>query len=168
MPMIPIHSTTEQVHLARMCSIIQDIKAQKIAELGTHIGGSLIAFAVALQTVGGGEVYAIDHRADLLERTRSNFELNKHAFPDVTLHLYEGACPEAIALLPENLDFVFIDDLHDGEHVAKEIDLLLPKMNIGGVIAGHDTKNPPAIGDAFTTRGGTLFPAGYGLGVIYL
>lgn len=163
-----VHSTTEAVHLQRMATLIEERELRVVAELGTHIGGSILRFAEALQRIGGGHIHAIDNEEHLLKATRKNFDDNADEIPDVELTLYEGTCPEAIEMLPDGIDFVFIDDLHDGDHVAKEIDMLMPKMNAGGVIAGHDISNPPAIGEAFEQRGGVNYPEGHGLGVIEL
>jgi predicted O-methyltransferase YrrM len=41
-----------------------------------------------------------------------------------------------------SLDFVFIDASHEYEDVKKDIENWLPKVKIGGVIAGHDLSSP--------------------------
>lgn len=38
----------------------------------------------------------------------------------------------------ESLDFVFVDDTHTHEHVAKELELLMPKMRPKSLICLHD------------------------------
>ncbi len=46
---------------------------------------------------------------------------------------------EAAKLYEDNsLDFVFIDAAHDYESVKKDVTAWLPKVKIGGIIAGHD------------------------------
>jgi hypothetical protein len=42
----------------------------------------------------------------------------------------------------EAFDLIFIDASHDEESVAEDIKLYLPKVKIGGYIAGHDYKTP--------------------------
>jgi hypothetical protein len=37
-----------------------------------------------------------------------------------------------------SLDFVFLDDCHDGPHVYAELEAWWPKLKPGGVLAGHD------------------------------
>ena len=36
------------------------------------------------------------------------------------------------------IDFLFIDDDHNYEHVCMELKLWMPKIKKGGIIAGHD------------------------------
>jgi len=44
-----------------------------------------------------------------------------------------------IASLPDqHLDWVYLDTDHSLETTRKELELLLPKMKAGGIIAGHD------------------------------
>lgn len=45
---------------------------------------------------------------------------------------------EAETNIPYDLDFVYIDGLHDYEHVKKDIELYYPKVKKGGIIGGHD------------------------------
>lgn len=136
------------------------------AELGTHIGGSIMHIATALQQNGGGVIHAIDNVQEMLDKSAENFATFHDEFPDVELIVHCSQLPDGISLLPNSLEFVFIDDFHNPKHVSLELDLLLPKMALGGTIAGHDTKNPAGIGDAFVSRGGTLFDEGHGLGMI--
>mmetsp|Transcript_75139 Transcript_75139/g.220216 ORF Transcript_75139/g.220216 Transcript_75139/m.220216 type:complete len:377 (-) Transcript_75139:60-1190(-) len=45
----------------------------------------------------------------------------------------------AVTLVPDGLaDFVFIDAIHDFEHVSKHLELWWPKVRPGGLIGGHD------------------------------
>lgn len=39
------------------------------------------------------------------------------------------------------VDVVFIDALHDYEHVLEDIDLWWPKVRVGGYLTGHDYKH---------------------------
>jgi len=38
----------------------------------------------------------------------------------------------------QSLDFVYIDARHDYKHALEDINLWLPKVRIGGILAGHD------------------------------
>lgn len=44
----------------------------------------------------------------------------------------------AADVLPNNLDFVYIDGSHEYKFVKRDIDLYYPKVKKGGIIGGHD------------------------------
>jgi len=45
---------------------------------------------------------------------------------------------EAIDDIPNDIDFLYIDAVHEKEWVEKELELYYPKMKKGGIIGGHD------------------------------
>jgi hypothetical protein len=45
---------------------------------------------------------------------------------------------EAIDEIPDDIDFLYIDAVHEKEWVEKELEIYYPKMKQGGVIGGHD------------------------------
>ena len=48
---------------------------------------------------------------------------------------------EAVNLLPNNLDFIYIDGNHDYEYVKKDIKNYYKKLRKGGILAGDDIQN---------------------------
>ncbi|GAG75308.1 unnamed protein product [marine sediment metagenome] len=48
---------------------------------------------------------------------------------------------DAVNLIPDNLDFVYIDGNHSYEYVLRDIELYFPKVKEGGVVGGHDYHN---------------------------
>ena len=49
-----------------------------------------------------------------------------------------GYSNEVHDLIPDDLDFVYIDGNHDYEYVKKDIEVYYQKIRFGGVIGGHD------------------------------
>ncbi|MBA7700981.1 hypothetical protein ES703_109707 [subsurface metagenome] len=50
---------------------------------------------------------------------------------------------DAVHLIPNDLDFVYIDGNHAYEYVKNDILLYYPKVKKGGVFGGHDYYNAP-------------------------
>lgn len=57
---------------------------------------------------------------------------------DPLTHILKKTSKEASSLVPDSLDLVFIDGNHDYEYVKEDIELWLPKVRSGGILAGHD------------------------------
>ncbi len=68
-------------------------------------------------------------------KIKSEFMLNTRHFP-ITLH--QGYSYDILPNLDVKFDFIYIDAAHDFESVKKDIELSLPLLKSGGVIAGHD------------------------------
>ncbi len=56
------------------------------------------------------------------------------------IHFIKLKSSDAIHLIPDNLDFVYIDGNHKYEYVKQDIENYYPKLKIGGILAGHDYK----------------------------
>jgi len=63
---------------------------------------------------------------------------------------------EAASKFEDNsVDFVFIDADHEYSSVIKDIDAWLPKIKIGGMLAGHDYFNPCRVKEAVDEKFGS-------------
>jgi len=150
----------------------------RVLELGTRSGNSTMAFLAAAGIVDG-HVTSVD-----LEQVTN---------PGNSMVLWKD-CPywtfiqgddmnEAVqALLPPEVDVLFIDTSHEYGHTLQELHAYMPRVAPGGVALFHDTRNfgtwsepgdtiPPvqrALDDYCSPEG--LFwenlPGKYGLGVI--
>lgn len=58
-------------------------------------------------------------------------------FEDKIKFIYKKSF-EALTLVPNNLDFVYIDGNHEYDSVKQDIQLYYPKIKEDGVIGGHD------------------------------
>lgn len=57
----------------------------------------------------------------------------------INVHIMKMNSLHAVNLFKNNLfDFVYLDGNHNPEHVKREIEAWLPKLNYRGIIAGHD------------------------------
>jgi len=54
------------------------------------------------------------------------------------VELIEKFSFDSVDIIPNELDFVYIDGCHTYEGVKRDIDLFYPKVKVGGFIGGHD------------------------------
>lgn len=83
----------------------------------------------------------------------------------ITLPLVSDSAAASAHFVDESVDFVFVDAAHDFDGVRRDIAAWLPKVRVGGVIAGHDAGCPGLLnavyahipGDEVVLRGGSWF-----------
>lgn len=131
------HETHQKVLYPRMLSghlqgrvlamLSQLQRPKQILEIGTYTGYSAICMAEGL--VEGGHLHTIDINAELEDMVHKYFTLA--GIQDrTTMHI--GAATSIIPQLDIQPDLVFIDA--DKENYSNYLDLVLPKMPIGGLI----------------------------------
>jgi predicted O-methyltransferase YrrM len=86
-------------------------------------------------------LYEIEINPKEVEHLQKQSEI----FP--TTKIYTMSSKEASALIPNELDLVYIDADHSYESCKEDILLWSPKVKIGGIICGHDytLENPGVI-----------------------
>lgn len=131
--------------LEQLVVAVQAIQPKRILEIGTSMGGTLYlwtriadpkATIVSVDLPGGqfGGGYSV-LRTPLYQR---------FARPTQNLHLLraDSHSPETLAqvksLIPEPLDFLFIDGDHTYEGVRQDWETYSPLVRPGGLIAFHD------------------------------
>lgn len=103
------------------------VRPKHILEIGTYTGYSAICLAEGLQP--NGQLQTIDVNEELVSLQRKYFE--KSGFGELIIqHL--GDAQKIIPSLNFSFDLVFIDA--DKENYSNYFDLVLPKMNNGGLI----------------------------------
>lgn len=119
------------------------------AELGVETGDNALYM---LKTLNIKRLYLVDAYAPYIDGDESGLQRDPTEFYAVaqnTLKKYEEKIQfilrfseQAAELLPENLDFVYIDANHSYEYVKKDMEAYYPKIKSGGVIGGHDFSTP--------------------------
>ena len=149
--------------------------AHTVLETGCFKGATSVYLYDALCRIGGGVLHLceielgrraeVDNRLIHLRVTRHNGDPNveTHIWGDVRGLLTSRECP--------TFDLAWVDDDHTKAHVTKELKLLYPKMNPGGLILLHDVYGVCDLKTVVQQFGGysldlpRLGPAG-GLGLI--
>lgn len=134
-------------------SILIASNRRNVLETGAFMGQTSAWMAMALERLGGGTLTTIDidaervgqakHRIDGLGLTR----VTVRAVHDDVLH-YLQTIPD------KSVGFAWIDDNHEKHHVETELRLLWPKMELGGIICGHDVWGSCNLQTVFKKYGG--------------
>lgn len=132
--------------------LIQKVKAKHpmVVEVGSWTGFSTALLANEVQ--GKGKVFAVDHwlgnpktvtreegsLRDVYGVFKSN--LIRMGLWDMVNPLVMDSETAASIFRDDILDFVFIDADHLYESIKQDIELWLPKVKKGGILAGHDAE----------------------------
>lgn len=120
----------------------------KMVEVGCFKGHSVIYIAsLAKQQARCVSIYAVDTFAGSPEHQKKGITDFYDEFLDNVVSCGVSNYIEPMKMTSEqaskcfadeSLDFVFLDGAHDYESVKKDIEAWLPKVKVGGVLAGHD------------------------------
>lgn len=159
-----------------LCALLGALHREKptVLELGGFLGHTSARLACALHGMGGGRLIvaewdpAAPERADAVDAWLASLKLD-----GVDWRVVRSDALTVIAQQPdESLDFVFLDDDHQHEHVAQELAALMSKVRAGGLICGHDVHGLTDLQQEFARYPNSLSldfprlgPAG-GLGII--
>lgn len=103
------------------------IRPRYILEIGTYTGYSALCLAEGL--AADGRLITVDVNEELESRVRAYF---KESGVEDKIDYRIGDAAQLIPTLPGNMDLVFIDA--DKENYSTYYQLVLDKMNLGGVI----------------------------------
>ncbi|QYJ68581.1 O-methyltransferase [Flavobacterium litorale] len=103
------------------------INPKHILEIGTYTGYATLCLAEGLAQ--NGTIDTIDVNEELYDFQKKYFEKSDWSNQ---IHQHLGDALEIIPQLDKNFDLVFIDA--DKENYAKYFNLIVPKMNTGGII----------------------------------
>jgi predicted O-methyltransferase YrrM len=129
--------TYQKILLPRMCSghfqgrvlsmLSKLIRPLNVLEIGTFTGYATLCLCEGMQA--NGQLHTIDIKEELVDFQRKYFDQSNWK-NQITQHL-----GEALAIIPTldlKFDLVFIDA--DKENYINYFHLILPKMNVGGII----------------------------------
>jgi caffeoyl-CoA O-methyltransferase len=103
------------------------IRPVNILEIGTYTGYSALCLCEGMQE--GGQLHTIDIKEELVDFQRKHFDKSPWG-KQIVQHL--GEAIDIIPTLEMKFDLVFIDA--DKENYLNYFELILPKMNKGGII----------------------------------
>lgn len=103
------------------------IRPKNTLEIGTYTGYSALCLAEGMQPEGN--LHTIDKNEELVDFQRKYFNLSPWGNQ---IHQHLGNALDIIPTLKENFDLVFIDA--DKQNYPNYFDIILPKMNSGGII----------------------------------
>lgn len=129
--------TYQKILLPRMCSghfqgrvlsmLSKLIRPINILEIGTFTGYAALCLCEGMQK--NGQLHTIDIKEELVDFQRKYFDLSTRGNQ---IHQHLGEAIDVIPTLDLKFDLVFIDA--DKENYINYFNLILPKMNSGGVI----------------------------------
>ena len=150
----------------------------RVLELGARRGNSTVAFLAAAVTVDGS-VTSVD-----IDRVTDYPEMKPFIGNTAWRFVHGSDTEEAVqAVLPLEVDVLFIDSSHEYDHTLAELRAYMPRVVPGGVALFHDTNlqgwggNPPREDypevrqalDTYCVETGLTWenlPGRYGLGMI--
>ena len=103
------------------------IRPNQILEIGTYTGYAALCLAEGLAPNGQLHTIELNDELSIIQQKYFNLSPYKNQIKP-----YYGNAREIIPTLTQNFDLVFIDA--DKESYATYFDLILPKMNSGGII----------------------------------
>ena len=129
--------TYQKILLPRMCSghfqgrvlsmLSKLIRPLNILEIGTFTGYAALCLCEGMQI--NGQLHTIDIKEELVDFQRKYFDLSIWGNQ---IHQHLGEAIEIIPTLDLKFDLVFVDA--DKENYINYFNLILPKMNKGGII----------------------------------
>lgn len=131
--------------IGTVASYVQGVEKPKMLEIGSFMGESTLLFASmgcfeeihCIEPFSGDFDEYKDYGDDWSAVKREFFTNTRH-FKD-KIHLYKDFSYNLVhTFKDEDFDFIYIDALHDYDSVKRDLELYLPKVKKGGVIAGHD------------------------------
>ena len=148
-----LSGSTEPWNVEVLAALVKASNAKTILECGGYLGCTSAWLAMTLQSMGGGTFHIAELEAE--RALACDKRLSELPIKDVTWRVWQDDVFNVIAAQPdESLDFVWVDDCHEKDHVDRELAALIPKMRRGGIITGHDVFGSTDLQEVFVKHGG--------------
>ena len=137
----------------RVLSMISKlVNPKNILEIGTYTGYSALCLAEGMQN--SGALHTIDINEELVAFQRRYFDKSDYG---TQIHQHLGNALDIIPTLDKKFDLVFIDA--DKENYANYFELIIDKMNKGGIILSDNVLWSGKVLDTKFTKEDTSTPA---------
>ncbi|HKR54837.1 MAG TPA: class I SAM-dependent methyltransferase [Gemmatimonadales bacterium] len=132
-----LSGSTEPWNVEILAALVKASNANVILECGGYLGCTSAWLAMTLQSMGGGTLHVAELEAE--RAAACDKRLSELPIGEVVWRIWHDDVFRVIAAQPdESLDFAWVDDNHEHDHVARELAALMPKMRRGGLVCGHD------------------------------
>lgn len=144
---------TEPWNVEILAALMKASNANVVLECGGYLGTTSAWLAMTLQSMGGGTLHVAELEAE--RAAACDKRLSELPIPEVVWRIWHDDVFNTIAAQPdESIDFAWVDDNHEKEHVDRELAALIPKMRRGGIITGHDVWGSCDLQEIFMKHGG--------------
>lgn len=116
-------------------------RPKNIVEVGTGQGYSTAWMLLGVNHNKFGSIYTFDNTV------RRPYVWDKADISAERLCLFNTEFKDALEFMPREIDLVFHDAAHRIEMIREDLELLLPRMRVGGMILVHDTNYCREMGD---------------------
>lgn len=145
--------STEPWNVEILAALLKASNANTVLECGGYLGMTSAWLALTLQQMGGGTLHVAEYEAE--RAAACDKRLSELPIKDVEWRVWHDDVFNVIAALPDaSVDFAWVDDNHEHEHVDKELNALFPKMRSKGLIVGHDVIGSTDLQQEFRRYGG--------------
>lgn len=145
---------TEPWNVEILAALLKASNANTVLECGGYLGTTSAWLALTLQQMGGGTLHVVEIEAE--RAAACDKRLSELPIPDVMWRVWHDDVFRVIEAQPnESVDFCWVDDAHEKDHVDRELTALIPKMRPPrGLITGHDVWGSCDLQAVFVKHGG--------------
>lgn len=145
---------TEPWNVEILAAMMKAANANTVLECGGYLGTTSAWLAMTLQSMGGGTLHVVELEAE--RAAACDKRLSELPIDQVVWRIWHDDVFNAIAAMPDDsIDFAWVDDNHEKDHVDRELQALIPKMRRPrGLITGHDVWGSCDLQEIFVKHGG--------------